>query len=485
MMPLLTTLLLLAAEPPPAVMVLYFDNDTGDAAMDPLGKGLADMMITDLSKVPGIRVVERDKLQALLGELKLQRSKYFDPKTAQKLGKGVGAKFAISGSFAAVDPQLRINVRVIKIASGTVVKAASVTGDKSKFFALQTQLAKELSRGLQKALAKKNVQLQPSPGAQTLTSVAGYGQSLDYRDAGDPKKASEKLQEVVNDNPDFALARARYMEIMKEVYAAKTVRNDALAQVEDALFASTEARVQRVLSLTEFKMHWRMDLVAAVVQEDIHLRRLAAALNGPASGYLPHAQAYMRLAERRLAVVLQDPKPGEKRQGGGFGNCSTEWHCMSFTQREQMQKLGLVEGGETPERNAPHQIMQDMADFMMHGMPPFKTTVQLPKAVCYYKADPAYPQRAFQLLDRADQALEDYSPGDTADELEAEHVGLAISRAGIQLRLGKPELALSALQQALTKYPHVSTFASVEGYIKTILDGKMPKELYWKCADPN
>ena len=70
------------------VTVLYFDNDTGDASLTYLGKGLADMMITDLSAVAALQVVERDKLEALLKELKLQGTKYFDPGTAQQIGKG-------------------------------------------------------------------------------------------------------------------------------------------------------------------------------------------------------------------------------------------------------------------------------------------------------------------------------------------------------------------------------------------------------------
>ena len=110
------------AASPATVTVLYFDNDTGDESLAYLGKGLADMMITDLAAVPAIQVVEREKLEALLTELKLQRTKYFDAKTAQRIGKGVGARFAVAGSFTWLAPEMRIDVRVIEIANGRVVK---------------------------------------------------------------------------------------------------------------------------------------------------------------------------------------------------------------------------------------------------------------------------------------------------------------------------------------------------------------------------
>src|SRR4051812_48202211 len=68
------------------VTVLYFDNNSDRRELDVLRKGLADMLVTDLAAVEGLQVVEREKLQKLLDEMKLQRGKFFDPKTAQVLG---------------------------------------------------------------------------------------------------------------------------------------------------------------------------------------------------------------------------------------------------------------------------------------------------------------------------------------------------------------------------------------------------------------
>ena len=53
-------------EAPKTVAVLYFDNNTGSADYDAMGRGVAAMLITDLSGVPEIRLVERERLQAVL-----------------------------------------------------------------------------------------------------------------------------------------------------------------------------------------------------------------------------------------------------------------------------------------------------------------------------------------------------------------------------------------------------------------------------------
>src|SRR5665647_2880155 len=85
------------------IAISYFDNSSGDAKYNALSKGIADMLITDLSKVKGITIVEREKLEKLIGEIKLGQSKYFDPATAQKLGKGLGAQNILTGSFYLLD----------------------------------------------------------------------------------------------------------------------------------------------------------------------------------------------------------------------------------------------------------------------------------------------------------------------------------------------------------------------------------------------
>ena len=64
------------------VGVLYFENNSGDAALDPFQKGLSLMLVTDLSSVAGLEVVERVRLQALVEELGLGRSGLVEAGTA-------------------------------------------------------------------------------------------------------------------------------------------------------------------------------------------------------------------------------------------------------------------------------------------------------------------------------------------------------------------------------------------------------------------
>src|SRR5512146_2973115 len=116
------------------VAVLSFDNNSGKSDYDPLGKGIAAMMITDLSNVESVQVVERERMQDLVGEMQMQQSKLFDPNTAVQLGKLVGAEYVVTGALMALEPKIRIDTRVIRVATGEIVKTARVTGDEKKFF---------------------------------------------------------------------------------------------------------------------------------------------------------------------------------------------------------------------------------------------------------------------------------------------------------------------------------------------------------------
>lgn len=91
-----------AAQAKPVLAVLYFDNNSigkDHADYDGVGKGIADMLITDMASNPNIRIVERERIQSLLVEQNLTRQGTIDPQTAIRLGKIIGAQYMITGGF--------------------------------------------------------------------------------------------------------------------------------------------------------------------------------------------------------------------------------------------------------------------------------------------------------------------------------------------------------------------------------------------------
>jgi TolB-like protein len=91
-----------AAQAKPVVAVLYFENNSiGKDARDydGVGKGMAEFLIHELAQNPNIRVVERERIEALMNEQNMTKSGAIDPQTAIKLGKIVGAQYLVWGTF--------------------------------------------------------------------------------------------------------------------------------------------------------------------------------------------------------------------------------------------------------------------------------------------------------------------------------------------------------------------------------------------------
>lgn len=214
---------------PKALAVLDFDNNSGDSRYDPLGKGVASMMISDLSSVPSIQVVERQRLQDLMREMDLQRSRYFDPSTAQQLGQMVGAEYVLVGSLVAMQPKIRIDTRVVRVATGEVVKTAEVTGREDRLFELQQKLADALIDGLEIALSPEErerlLAQQEANRIQTVETALAYSEALSLFDREDYVGAAEKMAGVMRAAPGSALVALTYHEM--KTRAARAAKEKA------------------------------------------------------------------------------------------------------------------------------------------------------------------------------------------------------------------------------------------------------------------
>ena len=210
-----------AASPAPAapktVAVLYFDNYTGKSDYDPLGKGISSMMISDLSPVKEIQLVERERMQDLLKEIDLQHTKYFDSTTSVRVGKMVGAEYVVVGAFAAVQPQMRIDTRVVRVATGEIVKSAQVTGDENKFFDLEKALADRLIDGLGIVMDPEEAQRvaakQQADRIDALSTMASFSQALALYDRKDYNGAMDKMAPALRASPNSMLLKVAFDEM--------------------------------------------------------------------------------------------------------------------------------------------------------------------------------------------------------------------------------------------------------------------------------
>lgn len=218
----------------PSLAILYFDNNTGDKSLDVLSRGFADMLITDLSESKQVTVVEREKLQSLLDEISLQKSRYFDNKTAIKLGKGLGARYVVSGAFASVAPNMRIDVRMIEVASGKVILATKVVGPSAQVFELEQKLAGQFLKRLNLKFFEEDL---PSTKVPSLEALVAYSEGLSLKDKGEMERAAAKMKLVVKMAPAFGLARMRHAAIVARMTQARGQRTAVIKKGRATLLA--------------------------------------------------------------------------------------------------------------------------------------------------------------------------------------------------------------------------------------------------------
>lgn len=182
--------------------VLYFENNSiaDKEKLDPLGKGMASMLITELTKIKAFKVVERERLNDVLAELKLAQTGVIEQSTAQKIGKLLGAQTLLLGSFMnSFGSKMRIDLRIVETETGLTLKAEEVTGDLDDLFDLVKDLALSVTEkfDIQLSSEEKNEFEQVKKGINVESSLL-FSQAVNLEDAARENYKSGNKSEAID-----------------------------------------------------------------------------------------------------------------------------------------------------------------------------------------------------------------------------------------------------------------------------------------------
>jgi TolB-like protein len=205
------------------VAVLYFDNG-GGPELDALTVGLAQMLITDLQG--DALVVERARLQAVLDELALGHGGVADPATAARVGRLLGAKWLVLGSYFELVGTLRVDTRLVEVETGAVRFAHGVTGDRRGFLELERQIAAALAPEVRRASGFEapapttrgdggadaapagSPDAAGTPAADAVAAAVAYSEGLIALDRSDVARAREAFERAVATDARLSDAQA-------------------------------------------------------------------------------------------------------------------------------------------------------------------------------------------------------------------------------------------------------------------------------------
>jgi len=203
----------LANEPPQAATVAVLPLViAGDSSVQPLSRGLADLITTDLAHIRTLRLVERLQIGMLLDELKAGQSERTDPATAARVGRLLRAERMVQGT-ATIPPVPPTGAATIEL-SATVVTSAGVvrpvgqvTGPFRQLLALEKQVVFDLAGQLGIALTEAERQQILRQGPKSLAAFLAYSRALDDLDRGDYYGAARNFRAATRADPSFQAAR--------------------------------------------------------------------------------------------------------------------------------------------------------------------------------------------------------------------------------------------------------------------------------------
>lgn len=197
----------------PGIAVMPFQNG-GSYGQDKenfeaLEKGIAGMLISELAQNPAARIVDRSSVQRLLDEQNLGKDGRADAATAAKIGKLVGARYMVMGSFVDLYGRFRVDARIVDVETSEILKVVRSDPKYEKreelFKLLQSVAERLMSETKLPALTAEMSRAVKARNVPT-EALTYYSRALLYQDRGDKAKAAEFYKKATDVFPDYAEA---------------------------------------------------------------------------------------------------------------------------------------------------------------------------------------------------------------------------------------------------------------------------------------
>jgi adenylate cyclase len=134
----------IASAPKLSIVVLPFENLSGDKEQDYLADGITDDLTTDLSHLQDSFVIARNTAFTYKGK----------PVDAKEIGKELGVRYLLEGSVRRLGEKVEINAQLISTETGAHVWADRFEGELSKLGEVQVEFVSRLANSLGVELVK-------------------------------------------------------------------------------------------------------------------------------------------------------------------------------------------------------------------------------------------------------------------------------------------------------------------------------------------
>lgn len=197
----------------PRIAALYYLNKTGSEDIGYFAKGLSALLINDLGATGSFTPLERERMEELLAEKKLGQSEVADKASFGKIAAVLGTEYLITGEVVQMGKDKFFLIsKIIRSENFEILGSNRVALDMNDVMPAVEKITQLASDRL--------LQLGPTPPTQRTyklpyTTTLKYARALDAKDKKDKTTASKLLTEVVNEQPDFKVAKLDLLSLTK------------------------------------------------------------------------------------------------------------------------------------------------------------------------------------------------------------------------------------------------------------------------------
>jgi len=190
-----------AAAELPSLAVLYFENLSSASESEYFCAGITEDILTDLSKIKGLRVASRNAVGRYRGA----------PADLPKVASDLGVKSVLEGSVRRSGDRVRITAQLINATNGFHLWAERYDRTLADVFAVQEEIAKSIAEALRVALtpaeSESLVQNRPDNVRAYDLYLRGRQRYASYTVEA-IRDALELFQQAIAIDPDYAMAWA-------------------------------------------------------------------------------------------------------------------------------------------------------------------------------------------------------------------------------------------------------------------------------------
>jgi eukaryotic-like serine/threonine-protein kinase len=191
--------------PTQSIAVLPFDNQNRDPNADYLSDGIPESIIHSLSQLPQLRVMARSTVFQYKG-------KEVDPR---KVGHDLGVGAVVMGRLLQEGDNLTIRTELVNVSDGTELWGQQYNRKVADVFAVQEQIAREISETLRLKLSSAERQQLAKRPTENLKAFQYYMQgrsSAQRRTREDLLTAIRYYERAIEEDRNYALAYAGFAD---------------------------------------------------------------------------------------------------------------------------------------------------------------------------------------------------------------------------------------------------------------------------------